>query len=1285
MLALLAGRAFAVKKRHNNNYPIKNIPLEDNYRRVHEVGEYRTVYRSTEASSACAEMCEEGTSSASCRIDSHPTHTHRHKSDTTEHHWYYSDQARWHHWEDHGGLQNECRDVPEKQESNSASYPGQSPIDIDPALTSPLSNITMILDGSFGQVRPSLDVSNDGAMISVIVCADNSFDCKSTANFGSLPFELRGIDGEAEYYLKQIDFHWGSDSTKGSEHYVCGSPRPAEMQMMFQSIDPTPEDRSDPESGTAYVVVSTLIDVGDHDNAAIAPVLDAVFPEEEHDDDASEHDHEHEHEDDHDHELHHEHEEHHHQHLARSINTTAPTVGGVTFQDLLPTNYSSRFYAYAGSKTQPPCSQTFTWIVFEDTISVSEAQLEQLRSASTVHHTDHIHVHAYHALLYPFVAIAMGTLTLHVLTRRCSRIPYTMVVMLEGFLLDWLASTNNEGRLNSMQQSLRLWSKIDPHLLLYSFLPALLFGDVTTLNVHTFVKTFGQALVLAGPGVLLGTVLTALAVKYLFPYDWSFSYCMTLGSILSATDPVAVVSLLKAVGASTKLTMQITGESLLNDGTAMVVFTIFFDVSRGKPYSAMAVVEYFARMVLVSPLLGGFIGFVALIWMSRASQKHTEFDGTIQLSITIVTAYLAYYIGESVCKTSGILTTVSAGLVLAWRVWPFVVSAESLENVWEAIEYLGNTLLFSLAGVLTRRATASKYIDYREFVWCFVLYLVAMAVRAVMLLVMYPALKVTSEYGTKPADVAFMWWGGLRGAVGLALALFVATTLNENDNEDDNGQGDRLLFFVSGVAFLTLVINAPTSGPMLKYLNLVGIGKLEHEYVMTVRDKVTEAAQKEYRDVCLKLDHDGEDIIHYVSALKGIESTEKATPATEGRKNDAVAAIAKIWADTANGFTEYRLRRGFDALSRTHRVAFAKEATASKRNLERRGSRIVVSDGRGAASEDMALGIRYIREKREQPQQKPEPTDPYRIAIFREGFYRMVKAEYWIMIEEGQLPRKAAATVRLLESVDVALDDIESPLHDFTPLLPLVDQPIGGERQDQCLDSIDFCLPATCTWDKEVHYMLNYKKHEIIFYVLRAFALAHHGAQHKLVSLFGKDPEVPDTPEQIAVVEESQKQIEMAKERLDGIKPSIKSIVKSSIIAQNVLEIQFSTVHRFVEQGILTQIEAEEILEVLLEDRHKFRCAHRHTTYEVAKIAAHEEVAYNTTHRGEHHKENASERRTAHEAMLEKAISSKRLISGHSTSKLALDDVSKDNVFDAIEAAESKEFEDNEENTMEEP
>ena len=130
--------------------------------------------------------------------------------------------------------------------------------------------------------------------------------------------------------------------------------------------------------------------------------------------------------------------------------------------------------------------------------------------------------------------------------------------------------------LGDLSKSIDMWLHISPHLLLFAFLPALVFGDSMGLNYHVVKKMIWQCLLLASVGVIFTVVLLGVVAKYVFPYNWGWDLSLAFGAILAATDPVAVVAILNELGASQRLTMLISGEALFNDGTAIVVFNIFF-------------------------------------------------------------------------------------------------------------------------------------------------------------------------------------------------------------------------------------------------------------------------------------------------------------------------------------------------------------------------------------------------------------------------------------------------------------------------------------------------------------------------------------------------------------------------------------------------------------------------------------------------------------------------------------------------------------------------------------
>ena len=179
----------------------------------------------------------------------------------------------------------------------------------------------------------------------------------------------------------------------------------------------------------------------------------------------------------------------------------------------------------------------------------------------------HHEVHGHYAMLFPWFVMALGLVTFFLLTRYCHWFPYTASMFLLGIFMG--VGVVSLPPSDQLSYSIKMWKNIDSETLLLAFLPGLLFRDAYCSNVFLFMKALPQSLLLAFPAVLLGTFLTALVGFYILPYGWSWSFSMTFGAILSATDPVAVSALLAEVGAPPRLRTHISGESMLNDGSAI--------------------------------------------------------------------------------------------------------------------------------------------------------------------------------------------------------------------------------------------------------------------------------------------------------------------------------------------------------------------------------------------------------------------------------------------------------------------------------------------------------------------------------------------------------------------------------------------------------------------------------------------------------------------------------------------------------------------------------------------
>ncbi|CAC5362744.1 SLC9A10_11 [Mytilus coruscus] len=365
-------------------------------------------------------------------------------------------------------------------------------------------------------------------------------------------------------------------------------------------------------------------------------------------------------------------------------------------------------------------------------------------------------------LFFIFCCCAVGALVRRLLKGFKIRLPYTVVLLVLGILF---------GLLSGQYDEIHIYAKVvdsDPHLILHIFLPVLIFESAFAMDFHTFVKTFVQVVVLAIPGLALASVFTCLLARYLFTYGWNWNEGMMFGSILSATDPVAVVALLSDLGASKKLAMVIEGESLLNDGAAIVFFNVFLKLTTEDSgisdvhSKGGEIVLYFLQVALLGPLWGYVMAKCTLFFLSRVFN-----DALIEITITLASTYLTYYIGEEFLKVSGVLAVVVLGVRM---------SAEKTMISPEVEKFLHRGLVIAIFSPILRH----------------------------------------TGYGMSWKEGIVMTWGGLRGAVSLALALQVA----HHDTIDQERVGVRVLVHVSGIVFLTLLINSTTVVGLLKLLGM---------------------------------------------------------------------------------------------------------------------------------------------------------------------------------------------------------------------------------------------------------------------------------------------------------------------------------------------------------------------------------------------------------------------------------------------------------------------------------
>jgi len=445
-------------------------------------------------------------------------------------------------------------------------------------------------------------------------------------------------------------------------------------------------------------------------------------------------------------------------------------------------------------------------------LSETHVQSDNSHHDSEEHATDS-HSGGMEPLFFVVIALVIGAATRYFFQK--SFLPYTVLLLIFGMGLGFLSRMGLfENAMGTLDISIKWAGEIDPHLILFVFLPTLIFEAAFAMDVHTFKKSVANALILAIPGIIIALVLTGALVMGLKYFGigfqaWSWSLALMFGAVASATDPVAVVSLLKGLGASKKLGTLIEGESLLNDGTAIVIFMVFFLGLTGASTGNPAIVDFF-RVSVGGALLGIIIGGITIAWVKKVFN-----DAMVEITVIVVAAYLTFYIAEDFFHISGVLGLVALGLAMAsvgkTRISPGV--EHFLHEFWELAAFFANTLIFIIVGVvIAQRAELTA----NNLLILLIIYVGIHLIRALVIAMFFPLMKRLG-YGLSKKDSYVLWWGALRGAIGLALALVVAGVDPKYIPTDVSNQ---FLTLIAGIVTLTLVVNATTIGLLVKRLGL---------------------------------------------------------------------------------------------------------------------------------------------------------------------------------------------------------------------------------------------------------------------------------------------------------------------------------------------------------------------------------------------------------------------------------------------------------------------------------
>ncbi|WP_299017564.1 cation:proton antiporter [uncultured Photobacterium sp.] len=415
--------------------------------------------------------------------------------------------------------------------------------------------------------------------------------------------------------------------------------------------------------------------------------------------------------------------------------------------------------------------------------------------------------------------------------------PYTVLLAVAGCLLGGIVMAASDihppgivGDFLAALEALDITSEV----VFFVFLPALIFESALNINARHLLTDIGPILLLAVIGLLISTMLVGIVVWGVS--DISLIACLLLGAIVSATDPVAIVAIFKNLGAPKRLTILVEGESLFNDATAIVLFTILVAILVGGTEASMlsAAGKFF------EVFFGGILVGLVTSWLVISLIGQLRNLPLVEITLTICLAYLSFLLAEHYLHVSGVMAVVTAGLVVNsfGRTQISANTWHTLTETWEELVFWANSLIFFLVGLLVPKVL----VDFTsgQFWSLLALTIAAFTARSVVLYLVLPLL---NKLGLgQQISIAFrtvMLWGGLRGAVSLALALVILET---------PGIAPEIQAFVAslvtGFVLFTLFINAPTMGSMMRFFGLDRLPPTER----LIRNRVMALSIKHIRE-----------------------------------------------------------------------------------------------------------------------------------------------------------------------------------------------------------------------------------------------------------------------------------------------------------------------------------------------------------------------------------------------------------------------------------------------------
>ena len=416
-------------------------------------------------------------------------------------------------------------------------------------------------------------------------------------------------------------------------------------------------------------------------------------------------------------------------------------------------------------------------------------------------------------LLEEIITLLLISCTVGVIVKYI-RFPYTIALVLIGLFV---------GLANLLPEI-----KLTQDLVFFLILPPLLFEGAINTELENFKNNLKPIALLATLGVLLCVLITGYVLN--FTLKIPLLMALLFGAMIAPTDPVSVLATFKKLGVPKRLSTIVEGESILNDGTGVVIFSILLEMMRVGKVDVIAAIADFFIVCIGGIAIGLMLGYSAYQIL-----KYID-DYLIEVTITLILAFSSFIVAES-SHVSGVIAVVTAGLIIGNYGKTFSMSPSTriaLINFWSFVVFIVNSLVFILIGIDIH---IDKILNYWKAI--------AIAIPIVLIsraLTVYPILNLTSLLDKK---IPGMWqhiifWGGLHGTIPVALALSL-----------DLPNRDLIASMTFGVVLFSLVVQGITLEFIVKKMFVKDEKRIKYEETLG-RIIAAKAAKREVESMLLE-------------------------------------------------------------------------------------------------------------------------------------------------------------------------------------------------------------------------------------------------------------------------------------------------------------------------------------------------------------------------------------------------------------------------------------------------